>query len=255
MGFVGYLLLTPAEVSERSPAVGQDSRDVEKSTGKVLETVRKGKPSRREKSQRDAQAADESSSMSESGSGLSPADEKRIDEIQAAMDEGEFSQIERLTSAAVNHPKAAVRQKAVEALMGFGEKALTELTPYLADADENVRSEAGNEVELVLSTMENDEMKVDYIESLMNISGVCTEDNLAMFSGILKGVSDETLTARAAVRVIEDGKDPVAAKTMKEVYEFATGEAYQSPEQAENWIQQNILEKKADAADAAGESL
>ena len=186
-----------------------------------------------------ASSASSEAEASDNDSELSAEDERRIDEIQTALDEEKLSDVKILAEKLIDHPSAAVRQKAVEALQWFGAKALGTLTPYLADADEDVRTTAMDAVEQSLLQMEDEKAKLDYIESLFQVRGACDEDGLAMLGGQLKGLSDGAAVAAAAVRVIEANRDPAAAKEMREVYEFVTGEPYTTPDAAQKWLQEN----------------
>ena len=186
-----------------------------------------------------ASSASSEAEASDNDSELSAEDERRIDEIQTALDEEKLSDVKSLAEKLIDHPSAAVRQKAVEALQWFGAKALDTLTPYLADADEDVRTTAMDAVEQSLLQMEDEKAKLNYIESLFQIRGACDTDGLAMLGGQLKGLSDGAAVVAAAVRVIEANRDPAAAKEMREVYEFVTGEPYTTPDAAQKWLQEN----------------
>ena len=186
-----------------------------------------------------ASSASSEAEASDNDSELSAEDERRIDEIQTALDKEKLSDVKSLAEKLIDHPSAAVRQKAVEALQWFGAKALDTLTPYLADADEDVRTTAMDAVEQSLLQMEDEKAKLNYIESLFQIRGACDTDGLAMLGGQLKGLSDGAAVVAAAVRVIEANRDPAAAKEMREVYEFVTGEPYTTPDAAQKWLQEN----------------
>jgi hypothetical protein len=186
-----------------------------------------------------ASSATSEAEASDNDSELSAEDERRIDEIQTALDEEKLTDVKSLAEKLIDHPSAAVRQKAVEALQWFGEKALDTLTPYLADADEDVRTSAMDAAEQSLLQIEDEKAKLDYIESLFQIRGACDEDGLTMLGGQLKGLSDGAAVAAAAVRVIEANRDPAAAKEMREVYEFVTGEPYTTPDAAQRWLRES----------------
>ncbi len=170
---------------------------------------------------------------------LSAEDQKRLDAIQAALDDENLAEVKRLAERLVDHPVAEVRQRAIEALQWFGAKALDALTPFLADADEDARSAAMNAVEQSLAEMDSDKAKLDYIESLFQIRGACDADGLAMLAGQLKGLSDSVAVVDAAVRVIEANRNPDAVREMREVYEFVTGEPYTTPDAAQQWQREN----------------
>lgn len=173
---------------------------------------------------------------------LSAADRRLLDDIQSALDDERISDVRRLAAAAQTNPAAEVRQRTVEALGWFGEKALGDLTPFLADADDDVRDAAMGAVEQALAQVEDEREKVAYAESVMSVRGACTADGLEMLAGQLKGVADESAAVAAAVRVIESGANPPAAAAMREVYEFLTGEPYTTPEAAAQWQAEKAAE-------------
>lgn len=175
-------------------------------------------------------------SANDDGLNLSPADEKTMDEIQSALDDESLDAIRKLAAMALSSSTAEVRQKAVDALGWFGKDALAELLPFLADADEDVRSSAMGAVEHALSQVENEGMKARYIEMLVNVNGACSEDGLAMLSGQLNGLSDSSLAVATAVRIIQANPGEAAVEEMKEVYQFHTNEDYTTPEAAEKWL-------------------
>lgn len=175
----------------------------------------------------------------DAGGGLSAEDQKLADAIQAALDDEDLAEVRRLAERLADHPVAEVRRRAIEALQWFGAKALDTLTPFLADADEDVRTSAMAAVEQALEETESETAKLGYIESLFQVRGACDEDGLAMLGGQLKGLSDGAAVAAAAVRVIEANRDPAAAKEMREVYEFVTGEPYTTPDAARRWLRES----------------
>lgn len=174
-------------------------------------------------------------------------EQKTVDAIQDALDGNDYAKVRAQLKDAAASTNAMVRARAVEALQWFGEKALPELMPFLADPDDDVKSQAETAVEQGLAQMEDDKVKIRHIESIISIKGVCTKDSLTMITGQLKGISDETLTVAAARRIIEANRNPDAVQAMKEVYEFATGEAYTSAEAADAWIKNKQAEAAEDA--------
>ena len=182
---------------------------------------------------------------------LSAEDQKTMDLIQDALDADNLKDAETLAQQVVNHPVAEIRQRAVEALRWFGDKAVASLMPFLADSDEDVRTSALDAVETGFAQMENEHAKLRYIESLMRIRNVCSEDCLTMLTGQLTGMEDEVGVVQAAVRIIEGNENPDSVKAMKEVYEFATGDEYTTRDAAETWCKQKAEEALEDAAETA----
>ena len=166
---------------------------------------------------------------------LSAEDEKTVDAIQAALDDEKFDAVSRLAASVQSNPSVEVRLKAVEALQWFGEKALPELVPYLADGDEEVHSAAMDAVEQALMQVEDEKAKARHIESLLMLNGVCSKDGITMLSGQLNALSDSAVAVATAVRIIESKSNPHAVDEMKEVYKFHTDEDYTTPKAAEKW--------------------
>lgn len=179
---------------------------------------------------------------------LSAEDQKTVDAIQDALDDDKLEATLTLANRLVNHPVAEVRMRAVEALGWFGDKALAALTPYLADSDEEVREAASSALEQAFAQMEDEAAKLRYIESFMQIRNACSEDCLTMLSGELTGLEDSVAVVQAATRVIEANTNPSGVQTMKEVYEFVTGDEYTTREASETWCRETAAEAAEDAA-------
>lgn len=181
--------------------------------------------------------------LSETEEAISAKDQRVVDEIQSALDDESFDAVKRLAAMSQNSSTAEVRQKAVDALEWFGEQALPELVPFLADADEDVRSSAMNAVEQALMQIEDEGEKARHIESLAMVKGACNESGLAMLSGQLNSLSDSTIAVATAVRIITSNANPSAVNEMKEVYRFHTEENYTTPEAAEKWLEGRQVER------------
>ena len=189
-----------------------------------------------------------SESDEEEDSGLSKADQKKVDSLQNALDNDNQKEVVAMAAQLVNHPNPEIRQQAVEALEWFGDKTLDSLFPFLADLDEDVRASAMNAVENGFNQMENEDTKILYIEKLMQIPNACDEGCLTMLASHIQGLDNSTKAVQTAVRIISSNKNPDAVKEMKEVYEFLTGESYTTRAAANAWCRKN------DAPDGAEES-
>lgn len=226
-------------------AAGGHGRRTEK-TSKPRDNARHAQPKRvteaRPNAQGSASSAASEAEASANDNTLSAEDEKTVDAIQEALDDEKFEAVSKLAVSAQSSPSAEVRQKAVEALQWFGERALPELVPYLADADEEVHSAAMNAVEQALMQIEDEKVKARHIESLLMLKGVCSKDGLAMLSGQMNALSDSALAVATAVRIIESKANPHAVDEMKEVYRFHTDEDYTTPEAAEKWYADKMVD-------------
>ena len=227
-------------------ATARQGRRIEK-TSKPRDRAKRTRPKRIAEISPNAQSsASSAASAAEAAGGndstLSAEDLKTMDAIQAALDDEKFDAVSRLAASAQSNPSAEVRQKAVEAIQWFGEKGLSDLVPYLADRDEEVRSAAMDAVEQEFMQVEDEKAKARHIESLLMLKGVCSKDGVAMLSGQLNAISDSAVAVATAVRIIESKANPYAVDEMKEVYKFHTDEDYTTPEAAEKWYADKMAE-------------
>ena len=166
---------------------------------------------------------------------LSPEDRKLNDAIEEALDKEDLAAIRALSAKALNAASAEVRQSMVDALGNFGVKALPELTPFLADADEDVRESAMNEWSVAVSSIENESEKLGIVELAMNV--LTHEDSLETISGEYIG-ADEKLAVESLLRIIEAGGSEQGIAKAKETYEFVTGEEFVDRATAEKWVEE-----------------
>ena len=164
---------------------------------------------------------------------ISPEDRKLQDAIDKALEDEDLKTVRSLASQAMTAKSAEVRQSMVEALGWFGVKALPELTPFLADPDEDVRSSAMDEWSMAVSDIEDDAEKLGIVELAMNVLN--EEDPLEDISNEYIGV-DEKLAVESLLRVIEAGGSVKGIEKAKETYEFVTGETFTDRAAAEKWI-------------------
>ena len=164
-----------------------------------------------------------------------PAERALAERIEKALDEEKLEDALACAKQALVCGNAEIRQAMVDTLGWFGEKALPELTPFLADPDEDVRDSAMSEWSVAVSEIENEAEKIGVVELAMNV--LTDEDALEDISGEYIGV-DEKIAVESLVRLIEaNGSQPGVAKA-KETYEFVTGEEWTSSAAAAKWIEE-----------------
>ena len=166
---------------------------------------------------------------------LSPEDRKLRDAIDDALEKEDLAAVRALSAKALNSGSAEVRQEMVDALGNFGVKALPELTPFLADADEDVRDSAMNEWSVAVSSIENESEKLGIVELAMHV--LSNEDSLETISGEYIG-ADEKLAVESLLRIIEAGGSEQGIAKAKETYEFVTGEEFVDRATAEKWVEE-----------------
>ena len=161
-------------------------------------------------------------------------EERALEErIEKALDDEDLEAALACADEALKCGVVEIRQNMVDALGWFGEKALPELTPFLADADEDVRESAMNEWTMALSSIEDDGAKVKTVELAMSV--LKDEDSLEEISNEYIGV-DEKLAVESLVRIIDGGGSKEGVEKAKETYEFVTGDEWTDAAEAERWI-------------------
>lgn len=162
-----------------------------------------------------------------------PEEKALAERIEKALDEEDFELAVACAEEAQKCGDSEIRQSMVDTLGWFGEKALPELTPFLADADEDVRESAMNEWTMALSSIEDEGEKIRSVELAMGV--LKDEDALEDISNEYIGV-DEKLAVESLARIIEGGGSKEGVDKAKETYEFVTGDEWTDVAEAERWI-------------------
>jgi len=162
-----------------------------------------------------------------------PEEKALAERIEKALDDEDFELAASCAEEAQKCGDSEIRQSMVDTLGWFGEKALPELTPFLADADEDVRESAMNEWTMALSSIEDEGVKIKSVELAMGV--LRDEDALEDISNEYIGV-DEKLAVESLVRIIEGGGSEEGVEKAKETYEFVTGDEWTDVAEAERWI-------------------
>ena len=165
--------------------------------------------------------------------GFTPEERALSKRIEAALDEEDLQKAIACAKEALSCPNTEVRQAMVDTLGWFGAKGLPELTPFLADPDEDVRDAAMNEWSMALSDIEDEPEKLGVVEMAMNV--LTNEDALEDISGEYIG-ADEKLAVESLLRIIEGGGSEQGIAKAKETYEFVTGDEFTDRAAAEKWI-------------------
>lgn len=169
----------------------------------------------------------------EEDDGFTPEERALSKRIEEALDEEDLKKAVACAKEALNCPNAEVRQSMVDTLGWFGVKGLPELTPFLADADEDVRDSAMNAWSMALSDIDDEAEKLGVVEMAMGV--LTNEDALEDISGEYIG-ADEKLAIESLLRIIEGGGSAQGIEKAKETYEFVTGDEFAGRAAAEKWI-------------------
>ena len=165
--------------------------------------------------------------------GHTPAERELEARIEKALEDENLDAAIACAGEALKCPVVEIRQNIVDTLGWFGKKALPDLTPFLADADDDVRDSAKNGWMMALSDIEDDEEKIGTVELAMRV--LRDEDALEEISDEYIGV-DEKLAVESLVRIIDGGGSKEGIEKAKETYEFVTGDEWASTEEAARWI-------------------
>ena len=169
---------------------------------------------------------------------FTPAERALSKRIEAALDEEDLAKAVACVKEAQSCPNAEIRQAMVDTLGWFGEKGLPELTPFLADSDEDVRDSALNEWTMALAEIEDEPEKLGIVELAMNV--LSDEDSLENIADEYIG-ADEKLAVESLLRVIEGGGSKEGIAKAKETYEFVTGDEFTDRAAAEKWIAEEYM--------------
>lgn len=183
----------------------------------------------------------EKEDVSPSKSSESPAvaDERAIERLEDAVEKEDFA----ATLAIVNELKAstnaAVRLRCVESIGWFGGKSAKVLEPFLADPDEDVRSEAQDQWDSAVNDIEDDHERGVLVESAMTL----VRDREVMDT-VATQLNDlpPSLAIDIIVHQIE-GSNGVARVAAKEAYEFVTGDDWRGAAAAQKWLEENQEEE------------
>lgn len=214
-------------------ASAEDVATVEKVAGEPERIVssEKAKPRRTRKVV--ARGTDVEDDDDASDDELTPAERALQDRIDKAYEDEKLTDLCAISAEVVACTNAEIRQSYVDALGFFGSKALAELTPFLADPDEDVRESAQNEWSMAVSDVENDGEKISIVEMAMAV--VSDEDFLEEISGEYIGI-DEKLAVESLAQIISNGRSKAGVAKAKETYEFVTGDEWQGADEAARWI-------------------
>ena len=240
---VGWLLATKLSPSDGAKA----SADGDSGTSRAIATAKNrattGKRARAAKARHivvrprtathgDAQTPPKLSAKDES---LSPRDRACVEAIEAALDDNDYAKLLPSITTASKSASSDVRAQAVEALRWFGKEALAELTIFMADSDDDVRTSACDAWTSALFEVEDPTLKGKLVVSAMEI--LTDADQL---ESMVMEINDLPNSAQMEIltRLIEGG-NKVAAEVAREHYEFVTGEPYESRDAAQKWLQEN----------------
>lgn len=170
----------------------------------------------------------------EDGNAYPKAEQELMAAAEKAIELDDLETARALAASALGSPNQELRESVVDALGWFGQDAMAELLPFMADSDEDVAETARSHWMSALQEVDDDGMKAGIIE--MSMKAITDADTLEDVADELIGI-DELAAVQVIVNLIEEGGASVEAA--KEVYNSITGEDWSDIDAAEEWLQEN----------------
>lgn len=170
----------------------------------------------------------------EDGNPYPQAEQELMAAAEKAIELDDLETARALAASALESPNQELRESVVDALGWFGEDAMAELLPFMADSDEDVADAAKSHWMSALQEVEDDGVKAGIIE--MSMKAITDADTLEDVADELIGI-DELAAVQVVVNLIEEGG--ASAEAAKEVYNSITGEDWSDVDAAESWLQDN----------------
>lgn len=181
----------------------------------------------------------EAVSATEERTDLAPADRKLLLGIEKAQEDENFAALRELCAAVGKSSCVEVRSEYVDALGWYGQKAMAELTPFLADPDEDVAGSALSNWTSALGEIEDEPTRCGLVADVMR--ALRDKDTLETLVTELNDCADARVVA--ALLAVIGGDNPAADEVAREHYEFLTGDEYAGRAAAEKWIGENPPEE------------
>jgi len=170
---------------------------------------------------------------------LTEEDKTFLKAIDKALDDEDFKALQAIAADASKSKTVEVRSELVDALGWFGTKAMAELTPLMADANEDVAQSALDNWTSALDDIENEDTKCALVEGVM--SALKNPEMLESLVMEMNGCEDRRVI-QTLVNLI-GGNNVPAAQAAREHYEFVTGDEFTTIEAAEKWLRENADEE------------
>ena len=169
-------------------------------------------------------------------------DQKIMAAADAAIDEDDLDLARSLAEQALASNNKELREMVVDALGWFGEEAMSELTPFMSDPDEDVAEQATSHWKDALQEVSDDGTKAGIVE--MSLNALKNKEILEDVANELMDI-DELAALQVIVNVMEGGND-AATEALREVYDSITGEEWTGVDAAEDWLQKNYTPPEDD---------
>lgn len=183
---------------------------------------------------------------------LSPEDKHTLLTIEKAIDSQNLAALRKIKETVILASNAEIRSDYVDALGWFGKQTITDLLPFMADADTDIAERATDNWAMAVSEVEDEDIKCQLVETSMK----AVRDNGALERIIMElSDIDDFKAVQTLVNVIESEESSTAAiDTAKEQYEFITDSAYKDFETATRWVEEHCLDQEDTQTEQKGEN-
>ena len=181
---------------------------------------------------------------------LNGEDRRLAEALQKDLDDAEFARVAKSAAAALRSKNPEVRELAVEALGWFGAEALPELTPLMADSDENVAQAAISQWEQALADVDGsyDRLSIsaaamgtlsdpDALESISSQFSNAATEYIDDEEDEGKALEKRVEVVQALLDMMDETKeDDTRTRMAMETYEDITGSKWYGADEAEKYL-------------------
>ena len=159
-------------------------------------------------------------------------------EIVDASDGEDLNALSALSKEVANCKNEELRERFVEELGWFGEKAFVELADFISDPSEDVAEAAKSQIADAFRDIETDEEKAALC--VLMSRAVSDSEVLENFADELSTMDDKTVALQTIVDMMDNGT-PNAKAAAEAAYEEITDEKWSDVDAAESWLEENYI--------------
>ena len=168
---------------------------------------------------------------------MSEAAEKELEAFKDELSDKGYAAARHLALKILSGGEPEAKKDCIEQLKICGsDETLPDIVTCLADDDEEVRIAANDAVDFCLQQIDDDDVKILAIKSIVSVKGALNSDSLNLIVGQLNAMQNQGAVAEMALGVIEKAPGSAVEEAMKEAFEFAMDEKFTTIEAARELI-------------------
>ena len=158
--------------------------------------------------------------------------------LQSALDVDNEERVFRLVRLALDNEDPELRRDALKSLSWYGERAISEMIPFLNDPDDSIASEAFNMIDDTLDDIEDTASMVGLVE-LLTVNYATEEDQVESVLSKLEAV-EPSMAAQSILNMLKKtDRQSLLATLIRAEYRDITGENYFSDVLSRKWIREH----------------